>query len=567
MQINKPHITMIRLLAAATAASLAFTGFCKPAPVKQNPKPTQPNIIVILADDMGFSDIGCYGGFINTPNLDKLAAGGLRFTQFYNGARCCPTRAQLLTGVYAQQAGVGCMTEKLGNTEAYQGHIRKDVKTVADYMKAVGYTTMQVGKWHVGNMANHTMPLDKGFEKAWTQIAKVDYWNTNQVYLDGKVVSLQRKQGDYLTEMEGDQAIADIDYAKQQKKPFFMYLAFNSAHWPLHAKPEDIAKYRGKFMKGWNALQAEKIKKIAALGLVKAVDPASIYDKSVPDWNSYPKGDAFPGYHAVTSAQHDQDDWDLQMSVYAAQIDNMDQNIGRLIDKLKAEGMYENTIIMFLQDNGACAEATGKNDEHMPGTSGSYIAYGLPWANLSNTPFKMYKHFVYEGGISTPFIFHWPAGLPANRKGTIEKESFGHIIDLVPTCIDAAGEYKPNKYRNLEGESLLPVINQKAENSDRTLFWEHEGNRAIRVGDWKLISRYEDDYTFFIRWGWKKDPRTSEWELYNMKTDRWEQHDVAAQHPEIVASMIKTYQKWYKRVGAIPFKELAAEAKPEGPGN
>lgn len=567
MPINKPHITMIKLLAAVTAASFALAGFCKPAPVKHSPKPTQPNIIVILADDMGFSDIGCYGGLINTPNLDKLAAGGLRFTQFYNGARCCPTRAQLLTGVYAQQAGVGCMTEKLGNTEAYQGHIRKDVKTVADYMKAIGYTTMQVGKWHVGNMANHTMPLDKGFEKAWTQIAKVDYWNTNQVYLDGKVVKLQRKQGDYLTEMEGDQAIADIDYAKQENKPFFMYLAFNSAHWPLHAKPEDIAKYRGKFMKGWDALQAEKIKKIDALGLVKAVDPASIYDKSVPDWNSYPNGDAFPGYHAVTSAQHDQDDWDLQMSVYAAQIDNMDQNIGRLIDKLKAEGMYENTIIMFLEDNGACAEAIGKNDEHMPGTPGSYIAYGLPWANLSNTPFKMYKHFVYEGGISTPFIFSWPAGLPVNRKGAIEKESFGHIIDLVPTCIDAAGEYARDKYRNLEGQSLLPVINQKAKNSGRTLFWEHEGNRAIRVGDWKLISRYEDDYTFFIKWGWKKDPRTTEWELYNMKTDRWEQHDVAVQHPEKVASMIKTYQQWYKRVGAIPFKQLAAQAKPEGAEN
>jgi len=567
MRINKLPIRMISVLVMATAASFAFAGFCKPTPVKQHPKPTQPNIIVILADDMGFSDIGCYGGLINTPNLDKVAAGGLRFTQFYNGARCCPTRAQLLTGVYAQQAGVGHMTEKLGNTEAYQGHIRKDVKSIADYMKAVGYTTMQVGKWHVGNMANHTMPLDKGFEKAWTQIAKVDYWNPKQVYLDGQVVRVQMKEGDYLTDMEGNQAIADIDYARQQQKPFFMYLAFNSAHWPLHAKPEDIAKYRGKFMKGWNALQAEKIKRIAALGLVNAVDPAAIYDKSVPDWNSYPKGDAFPGYHAVTSPQHDQDDWDLQMSVYAAQIDNMDQNIGRLIDKLKAEGMYENTIIMFLQDNGACAEATGKNDEHMPGTPGSYIAYGLPWANLSNTPFKMYKHFVYEGGISTPFIFHWPAGLPANRKGAIEKESFGHIIDLVPTCIDAAGQYAPDKYRNLEGQSLLPVINQKAKNSNRTVFWEHEGNRAIRVGDWKLISRYEDDYTYFIRWGWKKDPRTTEWELYNMKTDRWEQHDVASQHPDIVASMKKTYQQWYTRVGCIPFKQLAAEAKPEGAEN
>ncbi|MEN0054940.1 MAG: arylsulfatase [Mucilaginibacter sp.] len=531
------------------------------------PAKKQPNIILILADDMGFSDIGCYGGLINTPNLDELAAGGIRFTQFYNGARCCPTRASLLTGLYAQQAGIGYMTEKLGKTEAYQGHIRKEVKTVADYMKVVGYTTMQVGKWHVGNVPNRTMPMDKGFEKAWTQMAKVDYWNPSQIYIDGKVVKPQTKPGDYLTDTEGDEAIADIDYAKQQQKPFFMYLAFNSAHWPLHAKPQDIAKYRGKFMKGWDALQADKIKKLNSIGLIQAIDRKKIKDPALPAWTSYPKADAFPGYHPVTSPNHDQDDWDLQMSVYAAQIDNMDQNIGRLVAKLKAEGIYENTIIMFLQDNGACAEAIGKNDANIPGTPGSYVAYGLPWANLSNTPFKMYKHFVHEGGISTPFIFHWPAGLANSRKGAIEKNNIGHIIDLVPTCIDAAGDYSKDKYPNLEGQSLLSAINGTTKNNERTLYWEHEGNRAIRFGDWKLVSRYEGDFKYFMNWGWKKTPRTTEWELYNIKTDRWELNDVAAQHKDLVASMIKKYGEWYTRVEALPFINLIKGSKFENNEN
>lgn len=559
---------MIRIKTFAAISMLSGVLMCSAYKVSyaQSSK-KQPNIILILADDMGFSDIGCYGGLVNTPNLNELAADGVRFTQFYNGARCCPSRASLLTGLYAQQAGVGYMTEKLGETEAYQGHIRKEVLTVGNYMKALGYTTMHVGKWHVGNIANHTMPLDKGFEKSWSPLGRVDYWNTQQVYVDGKSVKLANSKHNFLTDITGDQALADIDYAKQRQKPFFMYLAFNSAHWPLHAKPEDIAKYRGKFMKGWDALQAEKIKKINDMGLVKTIDPELIKDKTVPAWASYPKGDAFPGYHAVSSPQHDQDDWDLQMAAFAAQVDEMDQNIGRVVAKLKAESMYDNTIIMYLQDNGACAEGIGKNDVNTPGTAASYIAYGLPWANLSNTPFKMYKHFVYEGGISTSFIFHWPAGIPNARKGALEKESIGHIIDLVPTCIDAAGEYSPSKYQKLEGQSLLPVIDNKAKNNDRTLFWEHEGNRAIRIGDWKLVSRYEEDYTYFLKWGWQKAPRATEWELYNVKADRWELHDVAAQHPDMVKEMIKKYQQWYARVEAVPFKNLIKGSKFENSDN
>ena len=530
-------------------------------------KKERPNIILILADDMGFSDIGSYGGFIKTPNLDQLAYDGVRFTQFYNAARCCPTRASLLTGLYPHQAGVGDMTEKLGNTEAYQGHIPADVKTIGDYMKAAGYTTMHVGKWHVGNEKNHTMPLDKGFEKSWSPLGLVNYWNTKNAYIDGKTTPVKTDRHDYLTDIEGDEAINCIDYAKEKKKPFFLYLAFNSAHWPLHAKPEDIAKYRGKFMKGWDKLQAEKITRISELGLVNGINPQLIKDASVPAWDSYPKGDTFPGYHAVITKEHDQDDWDLQMATYAAQIDNMDQNIGRLIEKLKKEGIYENTIIMFLQDNGACAEGIGKNDPNLPGTSASYIAYGLPWANLSNTPFKMYKHFVYEGGISTPFIFHWPAGLNKSRKGTIEKQSFGDILDLVPTCLDAAGSYSTAKYKNLEGQTLLPVINNHFDNSTRTIFWEHEDNKAIRKGDWKLISRDEDDYKLFKKWGWNKVPRTSEWELYNIKNDRWELNNVADKYPDLLESLKKEYQQWYIRVKAIPRKQLIVNSKTQEDDN
>ncbi len=535
---------------------LIFIGLFLSFQAYSQTKNERPNIIVILSDDMGYSDIGCYGGEAETPNLDKLASEGVRFSQYYNAARCCPTRASLLTGLYPHQAGIGFMTGKLGDTPAYQGYIKKEVKTIGDYFKEIGYTTIQVGKWHVGDQKNHTMPLDKGFDMSWSPTARVNYWNTEECYENGEIRKLNQDEKIYLTDLEGDKAIEYMEQASQSEAPFMMYMAFNAAHWPLHAKQKDIDKYRGRFLLGWEELQKERIRKIDSIGLVAYKSPELIKDESVPDWDSIDQGDIYPAYHAVSSDQHDQDDWDLQMAVYAAQIDCMDQNIGKIIDKLKELGQYENTVILFLQDNGACAEGTGKNDTNTPGGPDSYISYGLPWANLSNTPFKMYKHFVNEGGISTPYIFHWPKGLHKKQKGTIVKNSFGHLIDIIPTCLDAAGEYAPESHKSLEGQSLLPVIQGDADNSDRTIFWEHEGNRAIRKGDWKLVSRYSDDFRFFKDWGWKKEPRSKEWELYNISEDRWELNDLSDEKPELVKALKEEYQSWYTKVGAVPRKEI-----------
>ncbi len=519
----------------------------------------KPNIIVVLADDMGFSDIGCYGGEIKTPNLDALADEGIRFSQFYNGARCCPTRASLLTGLYAQQAGVGYMTGKLGSTEEYQGHIKKDVASLADLMKAQGYTTLHVGKWHVGNVKNKTMPKDKGFERSWTTEGTVDYWNVKNAYEDGVLKAIDKSKNTFLTDIQGDKAIEYLDYSKNKEKPFFMYLAFNASHWPLHAKEQDIAKYQGKFLKGWEVLKKERIARLDSIGLIKAISDKKLIDPEVPKWSDYPKGDEYKGYNPVSSNKHDQADWDRQMAVYAAQMDNMDQNLGRVVAHLKAIGEYENTIIMYLQDNGACAEAIGKNDENNPGTAESYIGYGLPWANLSNTPFRMYKHFVHEGGISTPFIFHWPAQMNKKAKGSIQKTVPGHLIDIVPTCLEAAGVSK-EKLEGMEGISLLP-ISKGLDVKKRALFWEHEGNRAIRVGDWKLVSRFEDDHRYFKSWGWTKKPRTKEWELYNIANDRWELNDLSKKNPQKVTEMTTEYEQWFKRVGAIERKELIKGTK------
>ncbi|MBW1903618.1 MAG: sulfatase-like hydrolase/transferase [Deltaproteobacteria bacterium] len=332
------------------AAAIAIPGCSR---ILKSPKsknsPAKPNIVLIMSDDMGFSDLGCYGGEINTPNLDALAYNGVRFTQFYNTARCCPTRASLLTGLHPHQAGVGYMAYRISESTAYQGYLRKDRKTIAVIMGQAGYTTLHVGKWHVGNMRNNAMPCERGFDRGWATGGAIDYWEMRRVYEDGENRELKNQEKKFGTDVKGDKAIEYIEYANEKDAPFFMYLAFNAAHWPLHAKPEDIDKYRGKYMKGWDELRLERIKRLEAMGIVSGTDPDKIIDPFVPRWDDIPQGDSFPGYHILTSGKHDQDDWDSKMAVYAAMIDCMDQNIGRIIDKLKETGQYENTLIMYLQ--------------------------------------------------------------------------------------------------------------------------------------------------------------------------------------------------------------------------
>ena len=517
----------------------------------------RPNIIIILSDDVGFSDIGCYGGEINTPNLDALANRGIRFSQFYNTARCCPTRASLLTGLHPHQAGMGYMQGRsLGNSVAYQNYLRADRKTIAEIMKQGGYTTLHVGKWHVGSMKNGAMPSARGFDRAWATGGAIDFWNLKQVYEDGEMRELKEEEKKFGIDMKADKAIEYIDWANQKEAPFFMYLSFNAAHWPMHAKPEDIKKYRGKYMEGWDELRLERIKRLEEMGMVVGTDPEKIVDPFVPRWADIPEGDAYPGYHELHSGKHDQDDWDSKMAVYAAMIDCMDQNIGRVMTRLKETGQFDNTLIIYLQDNGACPEELNRRETDYPGGPNTYISYDLPWAYLSSTPFRMYKHFMHEGGIATPFIVHWPDGIDGARNGVIEHESFGQLIDLVPTCMEAAGIEDAGLDYPLEGMSLLGAIRGDEENSDRELFWEHEGNRCVRRGNWKLVSRYEDDVKFFHLFTWDMAPRTKEWELYNIKDDRWEQNDLSSEYPELVEELKKDYEIYYKRIGAIPRKEL-----------
>jgi arylsulfatase A-like enzyme len=516
----------------------------------------RPDIIVILSDDIGFSDLGCYGGEINTPHLDYLAENGIRFSQFYNGARCCPSRAALLTGIYPHQAGVGYMTARLGNTPSYQGYLREDKPTIAEILQDGGYTTLHVGKWHVGGIQTKSMPSDRGFERAWTTMERVNYWILNEYYQDGEVYSFKEEEKKYLTDLTGDKALEFIDYALEKDNPYFLYLSFNAAHWPLHAHEEDIARYRGKFMEGWDVLRERRTERLIQMGMIDPVSLDINKDPDVPHWDDIPAGDAFPGYHPMTSEKHDQDDWDWKMSVYAAQIESMDMNIGRVLKRLEEAGRLKNTLIIYVQDNGGCAEGIGKNDTADPGTPESYIAYGMPWADLSNTPFKMYKHFLHEGGIATPGIFYWPEGINHDRKGIIERESMGHLIDIAPTCFDAAGIDISNTTFEPEGQSLMPVLNGFEANSDRKLFWEHEGNRAFRRGDWKIVSRYVNDYRYFSNWEFPKAPREQEWELYNVRKDRFELNELSEHYPDLLLELKQEYQEWYDRVGAIPREEL-----------
>ncbi|HVE39698.1 MAG TPA: arylsulfatase [Planctomycetota bacterium] len=483
--------------------------------------PPRPNILILLADDMGFSDIGCYGSEIATPNLDRLAAGGLRFTQFYNNARCCPTRASLLTGLYSHQAGIGHMVENKG-APGYQGFLNDRCVTLAEALRPAGYFTAMAGKWHVGDKRPH-WPADRGFERYYGLIGggsnyfKID--SPNGLALDGERVSAT---GDdfYMTDAFTDHALKFLDEAKEKKKPFLLYTAFTSPHWPLHARPQDIAKYRGKYAEGWDVLRAKRHRKMIELGIVDATWPLTARDAEASAWED----------------AKDKDDLDLRMAVYAAQIDRMDQNIGRILGKLREIGAEENTLVLFLSDNGGCAESIHRGKAGaVVGTVDSYESYGLPWANASNTPFRLYKHWVHEGGISTPLIASWPAVI---KKSAFIREP-AHLIDLMPTCLELAKAEYPKDKTPPEGLSLVPLLRTGAWTGHDAIFWEHEGNRAVRQGKWKLVARHK-----------------GAWELYDLEADRTELKNVAAEHPDRVKEMTAKHDAWAARVGVVPWDEL-----------
>lgn len=490
---------------------------------------TKPNIVVILVDDMGFSDLGCYGSEINTPNLDKLAADGLRFTQFYNTGRCCPTRASLLTGLYPHQAGMGHMTRDSG-LDAYRGDLNNRCVTLAEALRAGGYSTYGIGKWHVTKFMKadtpekdkFNWPLQRGFDRYFGIIAgAANYFHPETLTSDNTMLP---PPGDhfYTTDAFVDNAIKFIG-ERPKDKPFFLYLAFNAPHFPLMALPEDIAKYRGKYKAGWDKLRDQRHAKQAALGIT--------------DSTLSPRTETIKAWESLTPEE--QDRFDQIMSIYAAMVDRMDQAVGRLVEDLREKGLLDNTLIFFMSDNGGNAETgpDGKLLGKPPGSADSRVYCGESWANLENTPFRLYKHFNHEGGISTPLIVHWPEGIAA--KGELRTQP-GHLIDIMATCMDVSGtkyplELKGSPILPMEGKSLLPAFANKAIERD-ALFWEHEGNAAVHAGDWKLVRRGRD----------------GAWELYNMKSDRSELHDLAAQEPAKARELADKWEAWAERARVKP---------------
>jgi arylsulfatase len=503
--------------------------------------PPRPNIVVLLVDDMGFSDIGCYGSEIPTPNLDKLAANGLRFTQFYNTGRCCPTRASILTGLYPHQAGVGHMTED-GGEPGYRGRLNDRCVTIAEVLDGAGYFTAMSGKWHVGQ--NHgVVPWERGFQRSFNSPAGGFYYpegKQNRLYLNGKALAddaPELPKNWYTTDLYTDYGIKFIDDGLAAKKPFFLYLAFNAPHFPLQAPAEEIARFRGKYKIGWDKLREQRNSRQKELGVV---------DKS---WALSPRPELVSAWDKLSDT--DKDRFDNIVAIYAACVAHIDTAVGRLVAALKQRGVLDNTLILFLSDNGGNAESgpKGRLEGDSPGAAGSTVFCGQSWATLENTPFRRYKHFNHEGGIATPLIVHWPAGVAA--QGELRQQP-GHLVDVMATCVDLAGakypaEFKGQAIQPMEGRSLAPAFGNQPIQRD-ALFWEHEGNAAIRVGDWKLV-----------RMG-----RNGAWELYNLKTDRTELHDLAATEPARAAELAAKWEAWATRTNVKPYPADDGAAKKKG---
>nr|HET7859436.1 arylsulfatase [Caldimonas sp.] len=535
---------------------------------------TRPNVVLILNDDMGYSDLGCYGGEIETPNLDRLAANGLRFSSFYNTARCSPSRASLLTGLHPHQTGIGILTYDSG-PEGYAGNLNHRCVTIPQVLKANGYRTYMSGKWHVSsNLKTPTdsWPMQRGFDAFFgTIIGAGSFYDPNTLTRGNENVEHEaRKPGWFYTDAISDQAVAYIDEHCRDHKatPFFEYVAYTAPHWPLHAHDDDIARYRGRFDRGWDALREARLQRLVASGILKAHWKLTERDPTQPPWSEAERDEQFRA-------------WTLRcMEVYAAQVDRMDQGIGRIVEALERNGELANTLVVFLADNGACAEDIpqdvtvdelvdklmiarrttrsgepvqfGNDVTRMPGPENTYQSYGVAWANLSNAPFRLYKHWIHEGGISTPLIAHWPDGIDAKENGTI-RHAPGYLPDIMATIVDVTGATYPATFDGhavdpLEGQSLLPVFARDATGEDRRpMFWEHEGNAAVRIGKWKLVRRHPRD-----------------WELYDMDVDRTELHDLAAREPERVQRMAAQYEEWAKRCGVIPRDRIVALMKSQG---
>jgi len=500
-------------------------------------KNKKPNIILIMADDMGFSDMGATGGEIKTPNLDALATEGILYKQFYNGARCCPTRASLMTGLYPHQTGMGWMTIRNLGTDSYTGELNNNCVTIAEVLKKAGYNTYMSGKWHVvadenmnQNSNKDAWPVQRGFDHFFGTLR-----GDGSYYTPGALTSqntiIEAPEDFYYTDAISDTAVSMIQENNKTDTPFFMYVSYTAPHWPLHALKEDFEPYIDKYKIGWDSLRAERFDRQKRLGIINEDWILSERNPDAPAWNSL--------------SDERKEDMTRRMAIYAAQIEVMDRGIGRIIDELEKEGELDNTLIFFLQDNGGCAEfiSDGSRDIELMGSAESFESYRLPWANASNTPFRMFKHWTHEGGIATPLIIHWPKGV-VNPGRTSERP--GQLMDIMTTCVEVAGvkypsEYKGNEIHALEGESLVQSIKNESDERKSDLYWEHEANRAIRIGNWKLVLKASEVFPF-----------DGKWELYNLANDRTEMNDLTDSYPEKVEEMKSKWEDWAKRVNVYP---------------
>lgn len=536
-----------RILMSAAALAPAFVG--------AQQAEEKPNILLIVVDDMGYSDLGCFGGEIETPNINNLSDNGIRFTQFFNSGRSCPSRACLLTGMYAQQVGITGMGLSL----------TKNCVTIPEALKSEGYRTAMSGKWHlsltqgIGNTADQmawlshqntfdnrpfapidTYPCNRGFDEHYGTIwGVVNHFDPFSLVHNEEAIYTDNIPEDfYSTDFITDKAIDMLDDFSKTDNPFFLYVSYNAPHWPLHAKPADIAKYKGKYDDGWDALREKRYNRMVELGIVNPDETPNARNESGRLWENETN-------KALQSAD---------MEVHAAMVDCVDQGVGRILEKLRATGRYDNTIIIFTSDNGASSEnyEIGSFDRHdrtrsgqmvtrnaqEPGSELTYNYLDSGWAGAVNTPFRYWKAESFHGGTAAPTIIQWPAGLKA-EKGSLVRQPC-HFIDLMPTCLEAAGAEYPATYNGntiqalpQEGRSLMPIIgNEGTWDNERTLFWEHENGRAVRKGNWKLTSL-----------------RNGGWQLFNMENDFSETGNIAAEYPEKVSELKALWNEWAGKVG------------------
>ncbi|MFH5806405.1 arylsulfatase [Alienimonas sp. DA493] len=563
---------------AVAAASGVPTG---PGPADPGPTPPaatapapaeRPNVLVILADDLGYSDLGCYGGEIPTPHVDALAANGVKCSQIYNSARCCPSRASLMTGLYPTQAGIGDFTTARPDANrgpGYLGRLNDRCATLAEALKPAGYRSYYVGKWH---LHPETGPIARGFDEfyGYTSDHSADQYAPDRYARLPEDRTPELTFGDdfYATDAFTEYALEFLKQGQESGDPWFLFLAHSSPHFPVQAPAERADPHEAVYRRGWDVLRAERFARMQQIGLADgpawALSPRSLVPVDRPDI-----ADGYPGEPNPAWADLPEDrraDLARRMAVFAAMVQSVDAGVGRIVDRLRAAGELDNTLILFLSDNGACYEwgpfgfdgpsrqginvlRTGAELREI-GQPGTHQSYGSGWANLGNTPFRLYKHFTHEGGISTPFIAHWPAGLKP-RDGWVREP--GHVMDVLPTILDATGTPYPESVAGrsvtpAEGRSLLPVLRGEP-GAERTIGFDHQGAHALRRGDWKLVRG-------------KRFPEDPEWELYDLAADRCELHDLAAERPELVAELVAEWEAWARRVEVI-WESPEAAASPK----